>query len=43
MDPPDQPVNTARLTAVPEPASSLLILAGLSELGVSFRARRAQH
>ncbi len=42
MDPPDQPVNTARIVGVPEPASSLLILTGLSVLGVSFRARRAR-
>jgi len=39
MDPPDQPVNIAQITAVPEPASSLLILAGLGVVGL--RARRA--
>lgn len=39
MDPPGQPVNVAQIIAVPEPASSLLILAGLGLVGL--RARRA--
>lgn len=43
MDPPDQPVNMARIVAVPEPASNLLLLAGLGLLGWSLRARRARH
>ena len=43
MDPPDQPVNLARIVAVPEPASNLLIVAGLGMLGLAMRARRAPH